>query len=190
MFGRCNPATRCSEISTGCLSKNRPECQKYSLFFFYGINRPINHLAHTPRRATGPVLRRESSPPGSKKSFPLKKPDAATFDRAAGPTFKHNQLPASPYSMLEPGWWFPTRRFESRNHDRLSVDPPQQCLQHPLSQAFNPSPRDAPEPGHEAGTINDWPTCRRLGFNPGFAAISASSFTLYFRAIPDGVSPV
>jgi len=34
-----------------------------------------------------------------------------------------------------------------------------------------------------------WPTCRRLGFSPGLAAIKVSNLIPYFRAMRVGVSP-
>lgn len=37
--------------------------------------------------------------------------------------------------------------------------------------------------------FNACPTFIRRGSKPGFAAISASSFTLYLRAMEEGVSP-
>ena len=37
--------------------------------------------------------------------------------------------------------------------------------------------------------VRAWPTCSRLGSSRGLAAIKASTFTPYFRAIALGVSP-
>jgi hypothetical protein len=42
---------------------------------------------------------------------------------------------------------------------------------------------------HGAGTFSNWPICRRFGFNPGFAAVNASSLTPYLFAMAEGVSP-
>ena len=42
---------------------------------------------------------------------------------------------------------------------------------------------------YEAGIVNTCPTCMRVCFKPGFAAIKTSSLIPYFFAMADGVSP-